>query len=173
MTVLVTWVLRNVVPIGCAVLLAFALAFAARVGQRAGAAGVQAKWDADKAAAARQALEASQEARRIEQHRAREVQSAQSNYAARAVRDRAAAAGAAGELERLRDELAARDRAAAAPASTCRIDVAGAERELFGRCAAALAEVAAEADRVESKLTGLQDYVRAIGAAPAPAQGKP
>jgi hypothetical protein len=168
---LVGWVLGFLPWWAWAALVALALATATGMGHRAGAAGVQQRWDAEKAAAARQALEASQEARRIEQARAAKVQEVQSDYATRSNRDRAAAAGAAGELERLRDELAARDRAAAAPASTCRIDVAGAERDLFGSCAAALAEVAGEADRLETRLTALQGYVRAITApasAPAP-----
>jgi hypothetical protein len=152
------------------VLLAAAALWLRHDGAAAGAAGVQQRWDAETAQRAQQALQASQEARRIEQARSAKVQEIQDVYATRSNRDRAAAAGAAGELGRLRDELAARDRAAAAPASTRRIDLAGTERQLFGRCAEALSAVAADADRLETKLTALQGYVRAVtGAASAPA----
>lgn len=46
--------------------------------------------------------------------------------------------------------------------TACRVDVGRTERELFGQCAAALVTVAKEADRVESKLNALQDYVSTV-----------
>jgi hypothetical protein len=167
---LVGWVLGFLPWWAWAALVALALATATGMGWQQGAGHVQARWNAEKATRVQQALEASQEARRLEQARAAKVQEVQDVYATRSNRDRASAAGAAGELGRLRDELAARDRAAAAPAATCRIDLAGTERQLFGRCAEALSAVAADADRLETKLTALQGYVRAVtGAASAPA----
>lgn len=75
----------------------------------------------------------------------------------------AAAAGAEHELGSLREQLAARDRAdAAATGAACGAHAAGAERELLGHCASALVGLAKEADRVEAKLIGLQDYVRSV-----------
>jgi hypothetical protein len=117
------------------------------------------------------ALEASQEARRIEQARAAKVQEVTNDYATRSNRDRVAAAAARTELDGLRSALADRDRAAAAPGAACTIDAGGGlERQLLGACASALADLGGEADRLETKLTGLQRYVRAItGAASVPA----
>ena len=84
-----------------------------------------------------------------------------------------AAAAAGAELDGLRSDLAARDGAAGAnPAATCGTDAARAgriERELLQQCAAALQTVAAEADRIAGRLSGLQDYVRAV----VPAAGAP
>lgn len=48
------------------------------------------------------------------------------------------------------------------PTAACRVDAGGTERELLGQCAATLVRLAKEADRVESKLTGLQDYVNQV-----------
>jgi hypothetical protein len=80
----------------------------------------------------------------------------------------AATADAAGfELDGLRNELAARDRAAdQAPSATSGADAAGAERQLLGACAQTLLGLAKDADRVEAKLTGLQDYVTSVCQAP-------
>lgn len=67
---------------------------------------------------------------------------------------------ASSELDGLRNELAARDsRDTKETAAACRVDAAGAERELLGHCAAHLVGLAKEADRIEAKLIGLQEYV--------------
>jgi hypothetical protein len=67
---------------------------------------------------------------------------------------------ASSELAGLRGELSARNRRASEEtASACRVDAGGAERELLGHCAAHLVGLAKEADRIEAKLIGLQDYV--------------
>lgn len=77
------------------------------------------------------------------------------------------AAAAGSELDGLRNQLAARDLAATEAASTTgRADGTGAERQLLGHCAANLVELAKEADRIEAKLIGLQDYVRGVCQAP-------
>lgn len=79
----------------------------------------------------------------------------------------ASAAAAGSELDGLRHELAARDRAASsAPSAAGRPDASGAERELLGVCAGALAGMAQEADRIQAKLGALQDYVRNVCQAP-------
>jgi Tfp pilus assembly protein PilV len=74
----------------------------------------------------------------------------------------ASAGAASAELARLRDELARSGNAAEAPKAACRIDAGRTERELLGQCAGVVQNLAAEADRLEGKLTGLQEYVRAI-----------
>lgn len=57
--------------------------------------------------------------------------------------------------------------AGAAASAPGRADGAAQLRLVVGQCAAALSQVAAAADAAESRLSGLQDYVRALGLAPA------
>lgn len=64
-------------------------------------------------------------------------------------------------LDGLRDTLASAKQSNNPPAA-CRVDAGGAERELLGQCATTLVRVAQEADRVEGKLNGLQDYVTRV-----------
>ena len=76
-------------------------------------------------------------------------------------------ANAQWELDGLRNQLAAIDSAASkTPTTAPGIDGAGAERQLLGACAATLVGLAKEADRIEAKLTGLQDHVRSVCQAP-------
>jgi hypothetical protein len=133
-------------------------------GERWGAGRIQAKWDAEKAATVAQALQASQEARRVEQSRARNVQESQDHARKIAEAARVDAAGARDELGRLRDELAARDRVTAVAAGAkCVVDVGAAERKLLGACAAEYQRMAEEADGVRANLIELQGYVKALG----------
>lgn len=77
-----------------------------------------------------------------------------------------AIAGARDELGRLRDILATRstDQDPAAPpgtnGATCQ------ERQLLGEGAGHLAELAAEADRLTTTVSGLQGYIRGVCIAP-------
>ena len=75
-----------------------------------------------------------------------------------------AATGALSELDRLHHTLAAREaRAAAAAPSTCAGAHARAtEAELFGTCAGALTQLAADADGLRAQLIGLQAYVNNV-----------
>lgn len=88
-------------------------------------------------------------------------QKAEEAYEAKKLTNRRAIAGAQSELGRLRDTLAARAATQTAPACT-RTDAATTERELFGQCAQALTDVAAEADRHAATVTGLQSYIKAV-----------
>lgn len=63
-------------------------------------------------------------------------------------------------LDSLRDTLSSKQ--SINPTTACRVDAGGAERELLGQCAAAFVAVAKEADRVEGKLNGLQDYIKQV-----------
>lgn len=73
------------------------------------------------------------------------------------------AASADRELDGLRSALTARDSSTTEAAPTaCRIDAGRAERELLGLCAANFVGLAKEADRIEAKLTALQDYIKSI-----------
>jgi hypothetical protein len=160
---LVGWVLGFLPWWAWAALVALALATSAGLGHRAGAAGVQQRWDAEKAAAARQALEASQEARRIEQARAAKVQESQDHARQIASAARQDAAGARTELDRLRSILAERDRVTAVAAGAqCRVDAGATERKLFQSCAEALAGMGEQADADRTRLIELQGWVKAI-----------
>lgn len=84
-------------------------------------------------------------------------------YAKNVARQQAAAAGARADLDSLRDAIASAPGPACPASSAARgPDADGAFRELFGSCAANLQALAQEADRLEAKLTGLQDYVRSV-----------
>lgn len=111
-------------------------------------------------------LRKSSEAARVrEQELAQARQKVEVEYAQHKKRAAVAAAGAQSELGRLRDELAAPTAGAAGSDTrpTERADgAAGLERELLGQCATALVAVAAEADRLEAVVVGLQGYVREV-----------
>jgi hypothetical protein len=131
--------------------------------------GVRAQWNQDKAQRVALALQAEQAARVREQELQAAKQQAEVRYAQLKKRAASAAAGAQSELGRLRDELASTDRdpAGGDPGTTQRADGgAGLERELLGQCAAALVGVAAEADRLEAVVVGLQGYVKQVCLAP-------
>jgi hypothetical protein len=80
-----------------------------------------------------------------------------------------AAAGAESELDRLRDELATKSSIpgsnptcpSAAPSSGDHGGT-GLESELLGHCAKTLVGLAAEADRLEAQVVGLQQYIKGV-----------
>lgn len=107
------------------------------------------------------AREAESKARAQEQRNAEAIQNVATAYGQRLAQKGVAAAGARAGLGQLRDTIAAAPSCAAQDAATAgRVDAARAVGELFGACAAALQDVAAEADRLEAKLTALQQYER-------------
>jgi hypothetical protein len=98
-----------------------------------------------------------------EQTYAETIQTVAGAYGQRVAKVHADAVGARTELDRLRDTIAS-----AKPASCASQDAAAAGRaddsritgQLLGNCAANLQRLAEEADRLEAKLTALQDYER-------------
>ena len=113
--------------------------------------------------------EAEAQARAQEFEFATNARKAADAYRTNVARAQAAAASAAAGLDGLRDAIAnAPGAACPAAGAASGVDAAGAFRELFGACAATLSAVAQEADRLEARLTGLQDYVRAINPEPKP-----
>lgn len=131
---------------------------------RAGKAVVRAAWDKDIAERTVQALEAEKAARKKEQALLAQRDQLEKKYVEEKRKAAVAAAGADSELGRLRDELAADSgRACTDPTATARA-VAGTrlERELLGTCAATLVQLAAEADGLEARLVGLQQYVKQV-----------
>lgn len=131
---------------------------------RAGKASVRAEWDKDIAARTAQALEAEQKARAKEQQLVTARQQAETRYVEEKRRAATAAVGAKSELDRLRDELAApRNPACASPTAPAgNHGGAGLESELLGHCAQALVGMAAEADRLETQVVGLQQYIKQV-----------
>lgn len=132
---------------------------------RAGRAHVRAAWDKERAELTAKALEAEQAARKKEQELVAQRQKLEEKYAQDKRKAAAAAAGAQSELDRLRDAIAAAPgcQAGANPAAASR--AAGASRlesELLGHCAQALTDLAAEADRLETRVLGLQQYVKEV-----------
>lgn len=136
----------------------FSLYFAYNKGYNSGTAHVQDLWTKDKLAQTEQALQKQQQLQQ-------EKQKAEEKY----VQERRKAIAAANttklELDRLRDELAANSGRKESD-STCTITgTDGAtklERELLGTCAATLVSMAAEADRLETVIVGLQSYVKNV-----------
>jgi DNA anti-recombination protein RmuC len=102
-------------------------------------------------------------ARQTEQLMADGARKAADNYAKQINRVRTDADASRTELERLRDTIgvpsrdAAQDAAAAAGA-----DDATRARIVVGQCAATLQAMAATADQCEARLSGLQDWARAV-----------
>lgn len=81
-----------------------------------------------------------------------------------------AAAAARTDLDRLRDAVGSAPacRADSASGAAGRVDGADAFRVVVRECSAALSEMAEVAGDREARVTGLQDYIKAIGAASAP-----
>lgn len=127
---------------------------------------VQVAWDRDIAARTAAALKAEQEAREKESKLLAARQASEAKYVQEKRKAAAAAAAAGSELDRLRDELAAAPpggKACSDPAAPGRADGrAGLERELLGHCAQALVGLASEADGLEARLVGLQQYVKNV-----------
>lgn len=121
----------------------------------------------DKAVAeqTRKTLELERQARAKEQQLVVEKQKAEAQYAQAKRQAAVAATTAVSELDRLRHELAASSArgagqdTATAPRAPSR---AGLESELLGHCAQALTGMAAEADRLEALVVGLQAYVKGV-----------
>ena len=117
---------------------------------------VQAEWNKER-------LVAEKAAREKEQALVAGKQKAEEAYVQEKRKAARAAADARTELDRLRSALSAGGEPAQAAASGPRInDRAGLESELLGQCAAALVSMAAEADRLEAWIVGLQGYVKNV-----------
>ena len=106
---------------------------------------------------------AERQAREIEAQYALNAQKAAKTYANQTTRVRADADAARGELDRLRDTVAAGNTyAAEGAASAARADAAKRLAIVVNECSAALATVARDADSTAAKLTALQEYVKGI-----------
>ena len=113
------------------------------------------------------------EARQREYEVATNTREAADAYRSKLVRAQRAADGARAELDRLQHAAAAAGQTcpAAAGASTAGgTHGAASVLQVLGECGAALQAMAADAGADAARLSGLQAYVRAVGAAP-PASG--
>jgi hypothetical protein len=145
--------------------LAALLAFTHFTVYRLGKSAVRAEWNEEKAAQAAFLLEQEKSFRKKEQALVVQRQQAEKRYVEEKRKAATAALAAESALDGLRNELAARDRdlASADSAASSRANGgAGLERELLGSCATALTELAAEADRLEARVVGLQAYVKQV-----------
>lgn len=114
---------------------------------------VQAKWDAD-------LLQALEDDKKTTSQRIASNAKVDQKFQIEKQQLQAHIADANLALDSLRDTLSAQQNNN--PPASCRIDAGGAERELLGQCATTLVRVAQEADRVEGKLNGLQDYIKQV-----------
>lgn len=149
--------------IAAAIALALFLSGVYWKGHTSGAKSVQVLWDADAAQRTAQALQASEQARKVEQELSAKVRKVSDDYrTARKNIDHLAAASSDG-LRNLQSILTAPNSpTSSAAASSGNHGTGELERELLGQCAAALAGLGQEADRMALKVLTLQDYVRAV-----------
>lgn len=147
-----------------AVVLMIALASSYFFAYRGGKAAVRAEWDRDIAQRTQLALKTEQAARKHEQWLVQEKQKAEVRYVEEKRKAAAAANDAQSHLVRLRNELYSLGSAPRkCPAPSARADAgAGLERDLLGQCATSLTAMAAEADRLEALVVGLQQYVKNV-----------
>ena len=136
-------------------------------GYQAGVTATQATYQA-------QALEAERQARAAERAKVVAVNQVETRHEQTKQAAAAAAAAADTELDRLRTLLATpTNTPQPTPTDTtpaARADDASRARLVVGQCATALTAMAATADALEARVTGLQDYVRAVCLAPLPAK---
>ena len=132
-------------------------------GQRAGADRVEARWNAERQAAAEQRVKDEQASRAEEKRRAEGAQRilvevAQGKAAAvdRAARAERAVVGLRNEIARLNAPAA---QAGGNAESAGHVDEASVARELLGACAQEYRELAAQADELRDQVTGLQGWV--------------
>lgn len=137
------------------------LAFSHFTAYRFGKGVVRAEWDKDIAKRTALALQAEQAARQREQELVAAKQVSEERYVEEVQKAESFAAGARSELGRLRNAIAARNRASTQSTAACPAADAGArsERDLLGTCAETLVGVAADADQLGAKVIGLQQYV--------------
>lgn len=159
MTVLDSFLPRGVLG---AILVVLLLTMGGRWCWVQGAKGVQAEWDADIAQRTAQALEASEAARATERALQTKVGRIDRAYQDQKRATEHVARAAADGLRNLEAILTAPTVASSGAVAASGNHGAGStERELLGSCAAALAGMGKEADRMALKVLTLQEYVRA------------
>lgn len=123
------------------------------------------KWDKEKLVKAQAETNAADEALKKLQTLQAEKQKVDQLYVQEKRKAAIAASGAQHELDRLRDTLTSGNTTKSDNGSSTVSRVDGGtrlEQELLGQCAATLVAMAAEADRLETVIVGLQSYVKNI-----------
>jgi hypothetical protein len=150
-----------IIILGAAVAFVATLFFAHDHGRRS----VLHAWDKERAEYAERVRAVEAAHRETEQQLLLAKEESEKRYAELRKRNAVDSASARTELDRLRNALAAPRSGAAAPDSSAGPRVAAGarlEQELLGQCAATLVGLAAEADRLESIVVGLQTYVKSV-----------
>jgi hypothetical protein len=154
------WTIKTFVIITALTVLSISHYFIYNKGQDS----VQALWTKDKLVKAEAEIKANEQYLIKIQQLQIENQKVDKQYAQEKRKATVAATGAQLELGRLRDQLAsAADKDVDSSSATAGTNGgARLEQELFGNCATTLVAMAAEADRLETVVVGLQSYVKNI-----------
>ena len=116
---------------------------------------VMSQWQQEK-------LDAEQDARKKEQQLVVAKDKAEKQYVEEKRKAARAAASASAELDRLRNQLSANKDNNDTSTVTGIDGRTRLESELLGHCATSLVQLAAEADRLETVIVGLQGYVKNV-----------
>lgn len=147
--------------LAAAAVVAVALAMSHWKAYRSGQDAITAEWQADIAQRTAAALEASEAARKRDQELQTKVWRVDRAYQDQKRAVQHVASAAADGLRNLETILAAPAVASSGAAASGGNHGAGSvERELLGSCAATLARMGAEADRMALKVVTLQEYIR-------------
>jgi glutamate/tyrosine decarboxylase-like PLP-dependent enzyme len=154
------WTIKTIVLFVVLAALSFSHYFVYNEGQKA----VHSLWTKDKLTKATAETNAADEALKKLQTLQAEKQKVDQLYVQEKRKAAVAASGAQHELNRLRDTITSGTTESNNGSSTIsRVDGGTRlEQELLGQCAATLVAMAAEADRLETVVVGLQSYVKNI-----------
>ena len=155
------WTMKTIATIVILFALSFSHYFAYNKGQEF----VHNLWTKDKLVTTKAQADAADEALKKLQLLQAEKQKVDQLYVQEKRKAAVAASGAQRELDRLRDTLTSGNTTESDNGSGTVSRVDGGtrlEQELLGQCAATLVAVAAEADRLETVIVGLQSYVKNI-----------
>jgi hypothetical protein len=155
------WTIKTIATIVVLSALSLSHYFVYNKGQEA----VHSLWTKDKLSRAEAESNAADEALKKLQTLQAEKQKVEQLYVQEKRKAAVAASSAQRELDRLRDTIASGDTTTSDNGSSTipRTDGrARLEQELLGQCAATLVAMAAEADRLETVIVGLQSYVKNI-----------
>ena len=155
------WTMKTIATIVILSALSFSHYFVYNKGQEA----VHSLWTKDRLARAEAEANAADEALKKLQTLQAEKQKVDQLYVQEKRKAAVAASSAQRELDRLRDTISSDNTTTSDNGSSTitRTDGrAGLEQELLGQCAATLVAMAAEADRLETVVVGLQSYVKNI-----------
>jgi len=153
------WTMRIVVTSIVLLALSFSHYFAYNKGQEF----VHNLWTKDKLVTSKAQADAADEALKKLQLLQAEKQKVDQLYVQEKRKAAVAASSAQRELDRLRDTITSGTAENNGSSTISRIDGGTRlEQELLGQCAATLVAMAAEADRLETVIVGLQGYVRNV-----------